>query len=79
MGDLAAFLGIHRNNVRRGLIRLGAIPENRRDLPSLRPRRAEFVRLNRMRGAERFQNQEDAVPADGPWNDNDTQGGGLHE
>lgn len=54
MGDLASFLGIHRNSVRRGLIRLGAMPEDRRDLPPLRPRRAEFIRLNRMRGAERF-------------------------
>ena len=54
IGDLALFLGIHRNSVRRGLIRMGAMPEARRELPSLRPRRAEFLRLTRMRGAGRF-------------------------
>ena len=65
MGDLASFLGIHRNSVRRGLIRMGAMPEDRRDLPPLRPRRAEFIRLNRMRGAERFAERDGVQMDDG--------------
>ena len=45
--DLADFLGIHRNNVLRGLIRHGYLPEQRSALPPLAERKGEFVGLNR--------------------------------
>ena len=51
--DLGEFLGIHRNSVRLGLVRMGFRPEVRGELPPLPPRRSEFLRLTRIRGAER--------------------------
>ena len=47
MEDLAKFMGIQRNSVRRGLIRHGFLPELRSNLPPLKDRRAEFIQLNR--------------------------------
>ena len=50
IAELALFLGIHRNSVRRGLIRYGVIPPDRRELPPLSERKTEFIRLKRNRG-----------------------------
>ena len=35
IGSLASFLGVHRETVRRGLVRMGAKPRNRRILRPL--------------------------------------------
>ena len=42
--DLARFLGVHRETVRRGLIRIGRRPVRRNELPELSERRDEFYR-----------------------------------
>lgn len=63
MVALASFLGVHRETVRRGLIRAGARPQNRRALPSL------------MRWNEAFRSlgeEPEDIPA---WNPSPTEGG----
>ena len=43
--DLARFLGVHRETVRRGLIRIGRKPVKRDELPALSQRHDEFLHL----------------------------------
>lgn len=49
INEVADFLGVHRNSIRRGLIRRGIKPLDREDLPPLKLRRAEFLGLTRVR------------------------------
>lgn len=46
---LARFLGVHRETVRRGLIRYGALIAHQDELAPLADLRTEFIRLGRMR------------------------------
>ncbi len=55
--ELAAFLGVHRETVRRGLVRQGAKPESREDLPPLS--RREFLALGAEEGPIRAEQRSD--------------------
>lgn len=44
MGEIARFLGVHRETVRRGLVRMGYKPDSRA-LPPLSDRKQEFLAL----------------------------------
>ena len=43
--ELGAFVGLHRETIRRGLVRMGLRPEYKSDLKPLRERRQEYERL----------------------------------
>ena len=45
MGELADFLGLNRETVRRGLIRLGLRPYGKDELTPLREREAEYKNI----------------------------------
>ncbi len=56
---LAVFLGVHRETVRRGLIRIGIKPRNKQVLSSLARRKQDFLLL----GQEGTQNQAQVADA----------------